>query len=98
MNGEIDKYNFPETVNEQRRIIGLAWDEFLVVALPILFGILLKCSLIMIVIAVLSWILIRTLKSGRGTQYMANIIYWYLPYIHFFFRKIPSSGLRHWVN
>jgi len=98
MSGEFDKYQFPETVNDKRRIVGLAWDECIVITLPILFGVLEKCSLVMIAVAILSWILIRALKGGRGTQHMVNRLYWYLPFIHHFFKKIPSSGYRHWIN
>lgn len=98
MSGEFDKYQFPETVNETRRIVGVAWDECIIISLPILIGIMFKCSLVMIVVAVLSWLLVRKLKAGKGTQYMVDAIYWHLPFIHHFFKKIPASGLRHWIN
>ncbi|WP_081653668.1 type IV conjugative transfer system protein TraL [Phytobacter massiliensis] len=31
MAGEEDKYNFPETLNQQERFLGLPIDEFIVV-------------------------------------------------------------------
>ncbi|MBK0019624.1 type IV conjugative transfer system protein TraL, partial [Kosakonia sp. S42] len=39
MNGEDDKYYFPETLNQQARFFGLPLDELLVIAPLTLLGI-----------------------------------------------------------
>jgi conjugal transfer pilus assembly protein TraL len=44
MNGEEDKYNFPETMNQQDRYLGLPIDELIVTA-PLVLGCLTICHL-----------------------------------------------------
>lgn len=66
MNGEEDKYHFPETLNQQERYFGLPFDEVLIVAPLIILGVLNDMSLELSVVAGLLWALIRHLKKGRG--------------------------------
>lgn len=100
MSGTFDKYSFPETFNEQTRLFGLPLDEVAVIATPVICGVAYSCAGVMCTLAALLWVIVRYLKKGKGTQFMADILYWHLPYFLFkpFFRKIPSSGNRHWVN
>ncbi|CAO94954.1 MULTISPECIES: type IV conjugative transfer system protein TraL [Erwinia] len=100
MSGTFDKYTFPETINEQNRIFGLPVDEVAVIATPVICGVAYSCAGAMCLLAALLWVLLRYLKKGKGSQFMADFLYWNLPYFLFrpFFRKIPSSGNRHWVN
>ena len=42
MNGEGDKYNFPETMNQQNRYLGLPIDELIVTAPLLVLGVLNK--------------------------------------------------------
>lgn len=51
MNGEEDKYYFPETLNQQERYFGLPLDELLIVAPLIILGVLNNMSLELSVIA-----------------------------------------------
>jgi conjugal transfer pilus assembly protein TraL len=43
MNGEGDKYNFPETMNQQNRYLGLPIDELIVTAPLLVLGCLTTC-------------------------------------------------------
>ncbi|QHP82823.1 MULTISPECIES: type IV conjugative transfer system protein TraL [Pectobacterium] len=98
MSGENDKYYFPETLNQQERIIGLPIDEFLVVAPLLISGIVYNMSTVLSIVAGLLWLLIRYLKKGQGSYWLLNFCYWHLPYFVFkiTFRQIPDSSFRHW--
>ncbi|MBN3262965.1 type IV conjugative transfer system protein TraL [Pectobacterium brasiliense] len=98
MNGEDDRYYFPETLNQQERIIGLPIDEFIVVAPLLLAGVVYNMSTVLSVIAGLLWLSIRYLKKGQGSYWLLNFCYWHLPYFIFkiIFRQIPDSSFRHW--
>ena len=98
MNGDMDKYLFPETFNEQDRYLGLPLDELIVVAPLNLIGILYNMSITLGVISALLWLLVRYLKKGQGSYWMLNFCYWHLPFLIFklSFRQIPDSSFRHW--
>ncbi|CAM3825875.1 type IV conjugative transfer system protein TraL [Rouxiella silvae] len=100
MSGELDKFKFPETINEQTRIIGLPVDEMFLITTPILAGIGMNMGGQMCIVACLLWLLVRYLKRGKGTYYMVDMLYWYLPSFIFriFYRVIPDSGNRHWIR
>lgn len=65
MSGEEDKYDFPETLNQQERYIGLPLDEVIIVAPLIVLGVLNDMSLELSIVAGLLWAIIRHLKKGR---------------------------------
>ncbi|HED3300264.1 MAG: type IV conjugative transfer system protein TraL [Hafnia sp.] len=98
MNGEEDKYHFPETLNQQERYFGLPLDEVLIVAPLIILGVLNDMSLELSVVAGLLWALIRYLKKGQGSYWLLNFCYWHLPSLLFkiTFQQIPDSSFRHW--
>lgn len=98
MNGENDKYLFPETLNEQNRYFGLPLDELIVVAPLNLIGILYNMSITLGIVSATLWLLVRYLKKGQGSYWMLNFCYWHLPSFIFkvTFRQIPDSGFRHW--
>jgi len=98
MNGEDDKYYFPETLNQQDRYLGLPLDELIIVAPLILLGVLNDMSTELTIIAGLLWALVRYLKKGQGSYWLLNFCYWYLPTLLFkiAFRQIPDSSFRHW--
>jgi conjugal transfer pilus assembly protein TraL len=92
MNGEEDKYNFPETMNQQDRYLGLPIDELIVTA-PLLLGVLNNLSVELGVIAGILWFIVRYLKKGQGSYWLLNFCYWHLPSLLFkvTFRQIPDS-------
>ena len=98
MNGEGDKYNFPETMNQQDRYLGLPIDELIVTAPLLVLGVLNNLSLELGVIAGILWFIVRYLKKGQGSYWLLNFCYWYLPTLLFkvAFRQIPDSSFRHW--
>ncbi|HCW0180202.1 type IV conjugative transfer system protein TraL [Kosakonia cowanii] len=98
MNGEDDKYYFPETLNQQARFFGLPLDELLVIAPLTLLGIVCNMSTALGIVSGVLWLLVRYLKKGQGSFWLLNFCYWYLPTFIFrvTFRSIPDSGFRHW--
>ncbi|NIF23911.1 type IV conjugative transfer system protein TraL [Candidatus Pantoea multigeneris] len=93
-----NRYRFAGTFSEQKRFVGLPPDEFcLLVPLGLLaifvnmwiFGPTLLAT----------FIGIRRLKNGRGSQYILNLAYWCLPtsVMRFFISILPESYKRHWV-
>ncbi|HFZ0820259.1 TPA: type IV conjugative transfer system protein TraL [Enterobacter cloacae] len=98
MNGEGDKYNFPETMNQQDRYLGLPIDELIVTAPLLVLGVLNNLSLELGVIAGILWFIVRYLKKGQGSYWLLNFCYWRLPSLLFkvTFRQIPDSSFRHW--
>ena len=98
MSGEGDKYNFPETMNQQDRYLGLPIDELIVTAPLLVLGVLNNLSLELGVIAGILWFIVRYLKKGQGSFWLLNFCYWHLPTFIFrvTFRLIPDSGFRHW--
>jgi conjugal transfer pilus assembly protein TraL len=74
MSGEGDKYNFPETMNQQDRYLGLPIDELIVTAPLLVLGVLNNLSLELGVIAGILWFIVRYLKKGRGhTGYLISV-------------------------
>ena len=98
MNGEEDKYYFPETLNQQERYFGLPLDELLITAPLVILGVLNNMAIELTVVAALLWITVRYLKKGQGSYWLLNFCYWHLPSFLFSvtFRQIPDSSFRHW--
>lgn len=100
MEGEEDKYSFPETINQQGRWFGLPLDELVVIAVPVAFGIVYNMTGVLSILAVFLWWVIRRLKKGQGSYWLINLCYWYLPNLlfNYAFKKLPDSGNRHWMK
>ena len=98
MDGEVDKYDFPETLNQPDRIIGLPKDEFFVVAPVIVIGIAFNMAFVMLGVAGALWFAVRYFKKGQGSYWLLNFCYWYLPTALFrtVFQALPDSSFRHW--
>jgi len=98
MAGEENKYNFPETLNQQTRIFGLPIDELIVIAPLTLLGVAFNMSTAMGIVSGFLWWLIRYLKKGQGSYWLLNFCYWHLPDLIFriTFKMIPDSSFRHW--
>lgn len=94
------RYRFPKTLNEQRRLFGMPLEEALI-TLPIgIIGVLVSRPLVFIIIAALLWLAIRHIKKGKGSTWLYNMAYWYLPtaLLRGLFKKLPDSCYRHWLR
>lgn len=100
MSDNADRYLFPETLNEQKRILGLPPEEFVVIFICGAAGFFYNMLLAMFVTGGGLWLLIRHMKKGQGSWWLINVCYWYLPTTLFRvqFRRVPDSGNRHWMK
>lgn len=97
---ELYPYRFPQMLTEQRRVIGLPLDEVIPVSVIVLWCIWINKPLFGFIIAGIIWFLLRKVKRGKGSRWLYNMMYWYLPTELFrvVFRHIPASNFRQWTK
>ncbi|OAD97897.1 type IV conjugative transfer system protein TraL [Pantoea sp. OXWO6B1] len=97
---ESSKYRFPETLNQQKRWLGLPPEEAFILLGCGLLGFYIDMFIVMLVVGAVLWLLIRHLKKGQGSWWLLNLLYWYLPTMLFRvqFRRVPDSANRHWMQ
>ncbi|PQK95161.1 type IV conjugative transfer system protein TraL [Pantoea ananatis] len=97
---ESAKYRFPETLNQQKRWLGLPPEEACVLLTFGLIGFFCNNFVTMLCISAVFWMGIRHLKKGQGSWWLLNLLYWYLPTLFFRvrFMRIPDSCNRHWMQ
>lgn len=67
MSGEVeDRYIFPQTLTEQKRLIGIPLDEASVGLTPACVGIYFNQSLAGLIIGLLFWFALTHFKKGRA--------------------------------
>ncbi|AWK15137.1 type IV conjugative transfer system protein TraL [Candidatus Fukatsuia symbiotica] len=97
---DLQKYRFPKTLSEPRRLFGLPYDEALP-SLPVfLWGIMVHHALFGMGMALVICLGIRTAKRGKGSMWLYNLLYWYFPGFLFrpVFKVIPDSSFRQWIK
>lgn len=97
---ELNKYRFPKTLSEQRRLLGLPYDEAFPSLTPLAWGVYVGNAMFGLCAAALIWFAIRTAKRGRGSMWLYNLLYWYFPTALFrvVFKTIPDSSFRQWIR
>lgn len=97
---DLTKYRFPKTLSEQRRLLGLPYDEALPSFPVLVWGIWAQKALFGMGLAVLIWFCIRSAKRGKGSMWLYNFLYWYFPTLLFrtVFKIIPDSSFRQWIK
>lgn len=94
------RFMFPQTLTEQTRPIGLPMDETIALFAPMGWGFYTGKYITGLVIAVLLWGCLKYFKKGRGTDWLLNACYWYLPSSLFkgMYKVIPDSSFRLWLR
>jgi conjugal transfer pilus assembly protein TraL len=97
---KLKKYRFPETLTNQSRWFGLPLDELIPAAICIGWGITTSKYLFGIGAAVLVYFGIKKLKKGRGSSWLRDLIYWYMPtaLLRGIFHNVPDSCFRQWIK
>lgn len=97
---DLTRYRFPKTLGVQSRIMGMPLDEFFSSVPPFLIAIYYRHALSGLIFGVTMWLFIRWLKRGRGSRWLYNLLYWYLPHEIFrvVYRAIPNSSFRKWIK
>ncbi|EFI3633495.1 type IV conjugative transfer system protein TraL [Escherichia coli] len=96
---KLKKYRFPETLTNQSRWFGLPLDELIPAAICIGWGITTSKYLFGIGAAVLVYFGIKKLKKGRGSSWLRDLIYWYMPtaLLRGIFHNVPDSCFQ-WIK
>ena len=97
---ELKRYRFPETLTNQSRWFGLYLDELIPAVICLGWGFWTSKFIFGIASAVLVFWGIKKLKKGRGSSWLRDLIYWYLPtsLLKGFFHDVPDSCFRQWIK
>jgi conjugal transfer pilus assembly protein TraL len=96
----LKKYRFPETLTNQGRWFGLPVDELIPAIICLGWGIWAQHYLLGIVAGVLAYLAIKKLKKGRGSTWLRDLVYWYMPtsLLRGIFHDVPDSCYRQWIK
>lgn len=96
----LKKYRFPETLTNQSRWFGLPVDELIPAAVCISWGFWTQYYIPGILAAVLAYLAIKKLKKGRGSSWLRDLVYWYMPtaLLRGIFHDVPDSCYRQWIK
>lgn len=99
-NERAERFIFPQTLTEQSRPVGLPIDETVVLFGPMSWGFYEGQTMAGLVISALLWYALRHFKKGRGSQWLLNACYWYLPAYCFksIYKTLPESAFRLWLK
>ena len=97
---DLQRYRFPKTLTEQRRLFGLPLDEAIPTLPVLVWGVYISKALFGLIAAALIWIAIRWAKRGKGSMWLYNLLYWHLPTALFrsVFKTLPDSSFRQWIK
>lgn len=100
MDNKLDRYRFPKTLSEQSRFFGMPIDEAIPVLLLVGWGLMSQKNLFGIISAAVVWFVIRSAKRGKGSMWLYNLMYWYLPWLNSMtvFKILPDSSFRQWIK
>ncbi|AIA45464.1 TPA: type IV conjugative transfer system protein TraL [Klebsiella pneumoniae] len=93
-----NRYQFPGTFSDQKRYVGLPLDELVIYVPVALLAIFVNMWIFSPTLAA-AVIGIRILKKGKGSSFLLNLAYWFLPttLMRFFISVLPESYKRHWI-
>lgn len=94
------RFTFPQTLTEQAGPVGLPTDETIALFGPMGWGFWTGQYVTGLVVSVLLWVCLKHFKKGRGTAWLLNACYWYLPSSLFksMYKVIPDSAYRLWLR
>ncbi len=97
---DLSRYRFPETLTNQNRWFGLYLDELIPAAICLGWGLWANKQLFGLVAAVLVFWCVKKLKKGRGSTWLRDLIYWYMPtsLLRGVFHDVPDSCFRQWIK
>lgn len=100
MDDEHTFYKIPHYLDQGRLVMGMPLVE--VAPTLAVFGVFAMSSYMLIGLLVASavFIAMRTIRQGKGDNYIPLICYWYLPksVTMSFFKHTPASDQRYWLN
>lgn len=95
-NDRAERFLFPQTLSQQGGILPLPNDEAAVLISPMLWGFYEGQEMAGLVAGALLWYALRYFKKGRGSLWLLNACYWYLPAYCFksSYKTLPESAFR----
>ena len=90
----MEKYAIPKHLDDPELIGFWTLDEFLVLAIPFIWGILMQYVLVGLALSAVLWLGYRKLKAGRSMQWVLHLFYWHLPGKFFGLQVAPPSSYR----
>jgi conjugal transfer pilus assembly protein TraL len=90
----LSKYSIPRHLDDPELIGFWTLDEFLVMVVPFIWGIMGGHILVAILLSTLGWFSYRKLKAGRSMSWILHFAYWHLPGPFFGLKVMPPSHLR----
>ena len=97
---KLKKYRFPETLTNQSRGGGRPRAALIPAANGIGGGVITSNSLVGIGAAGRGYFGLKKLKKGRGSSWLRDLIYWYMPtaLLRGIFHNVPDSCFRQWIK
>ncbi|PNK88302.1 conjugal transfer pilus assembly protein TraL [Serratia odorifera] len=97
---DINTYRFPKTLNNQGRWFGLTPDELIPIVLSACWFFWQGKQIAGIIVAALVYMAIRKIKKGKGSVWLRDLGYWYLPtfMLRDLYKKVPPSCFRQWIK
>ncbi|WP_305840044.1 type IV conjugative transfer system protein TraL [Photobacterium leiognathi] len=100
MDDEHTFYQIPHYLDQGRLIMGMPWVE--VTPTLAVFGVFAMQAYMLVGLLAASavFIAMRTIRQGKGDNYLPLVCYWYLPkgVTQRYFRHTPASEQRYWLN
>jgi conjugal transfer pilus assembly protein TraL len=90
----MDKYSIPKHLDDPELFGFWTIDEFIVMILPFLWGIIAGHVVIGVLLGCVAWFAYRKVKSGRDLAWIIHAGYWHLPAEFFGLKAMPPSHLR----
>ncbi|MFC1040037.1 type IV conjugative transfer system protein TraL [Pasteurella multocida] len=98
MDSNKEKYLFPTTLSAQKRWFGLPTDEA-IICIPLILLTVFSSMLVFGSTLIIVFLSIRKLKKGKGSSYVINLMYWFIPrsISSLFLWALPPSNFRYWI-
>ncbi|VWX49820.1 type IV conjugative transfer system protein TraL [Novosphingobium sp. 9U] len=90
----MDRYAIPKHLDDPELIGFWTLDEFIIMFVPFLWGVLSQHIIIGLVSAIGAWFVYRKAKAGRSISWILHVAYWHLPGSFFGLKVAPPSHVR----
>ncbi|GGD82216.1 type IV conjugative transfer system protein TraL [Croceicoccus mobilis] len=90
----MDQFSIPKHLDDPELIGFWTLDEFLVMLIPFVWGILTQHIVIGLVLSLVAWATYRKVRAGRSMYWILHFAYWHLPGEFFGLKVAPPSSFR----
>ena len=90
----MDRYAIPKHLDDPELIGFWTIDEFLILFVPFLWGVLSQHIVLGLTTSLGAWFGYRKVKAGRSMSWILHLAYWHLPGSFFGLKVAPPSHVR----